>query len=397
MILERSLEKGMRIKPIATGVLSILGLLALVMFGGTAGAASGLQLTTPYPAVLVESGKNVSLPIQVITPSPRRVDLSVTEIPPGWGATLNGGGYTITGVFGAADNPPSVQLNVKVPPGVAKGSYRVLVKGLSQGLEDTLQTDFTVAEVAEGAVTLVAEFPSRRGAPSGTFNYKLTLTNNSPESTTFNLSGSSPGASKGWEVTVHPASEDQATTVKVEGGASADITAEVKPPDNATAGKYPIKVLAEAGAKRAEASVETEITGTSKLTLTTPNGRLNTEGVAGRPTKLQILVKNEGTSPALDVKLQSSPPTGWKVAFSPSSISTIAAGSSKAATAVITPSGDAVAGDYNLTLTANSSGSSNAEIRFTVKTSKVFGLLGLAVIGAAIYFLLRVFGIYGRR
>ncbi|MGI8427193.1 MAG: COG1470 family protein [Actinomycetota bacterium] len=387
----------MRKMTIVAATLSILGLSMMGFFTGSAGAAAGLQLTTPYPAVLVESGKSVSLAVQVITPAPRRVDLSVIEAPPGWQATLNGGGYTINSVFGAPDDPPSIQLNVKVPPGVAKGNYRVLVKGSSAGVQDILETNFTVAEVAQGAVTLVAEFPSRRGEPSGTFNYKLTLTNNSPESTTFNLSGTAPTGVKGWEVTVYPASENQATTVKVDGGATAEITAEVNPPDNATAGKYPIQIMAEAGAKKADATVETEITGTSKLTLTTPNGRLNADGVAGKPGELQMVVRNEGTSPAQDVKLQSSPPTGWKVTFKPSAIPAIPAGGSRPVKAIITPSGDAVAGDYNLTLTANAGGSSDAEVRYTVETSKLFGLLGLAVIGGAIYFLLRVFGIYGRR
>lgn len=372
-----------------------LGALSL-LFASTVSAQQAVQLTTPYPAIAVESGKNVNLTLKVVTSSPRRVDLAVVEAPPGWQATLTGGGYTVNGVFGDPASPPSIQLTVKVPPGVAKGTYRVAVKATTRGGEDILPIDLSVAEVAQGAVTLVSEFPSQRGGSDRTFNYTLTLVNNTPDATTFNLSGQGP---RGWEVSVHPTSETQAASVNVEGGQSAEITADVDPPDDVNAGKYEVKVRAEAPGKNAETTLETEITGSAELTVTTAEGRLNADAVAGRERNVQIVVKNEGTAPARAVKLTSSPPTGWEVRFRPSTIAEIAPKRSARAVAVVTPSGDAVAGDYDLKVTASGAngGSSEASIRVTVKTSRLFGFVGLLVIGGAIYFLLRVFTQYGRR
>lgn len=377
-----------------TAVLLVLA--GLTSMGSPADAQQAVQLVTPYPAILVESGKNVNLPVRVVTPSPRRVDLAVIEAPPGWQATLTGGGYTINGVFGDPAAPPTVQLTVKVPPGVGQGTYRVVVRGSAAGGQDILPIDLTVGQVTQGAVTLTSEFPSQRGGSDRTFNYKLTLVNNTPEATTFNLSGRGP---RGWEVSVHPTNETQAASVNVEGGQSAEITADVDPPDEVTAKKYSVTVRAEAPGKSAETTLETEITGSARLSVTTAEERLNTDAVAGRATEVDIMVRNEGTAPVRAVKLSSSPPTGWEVSFRPETIAEIAPRRSGRAVAVITPSGDAVAGDYNLEVTATGAtgGSSDASIRVTVKTSPLFGFLGLVVIGAAIYFLLRVFTQYGRR
>lgn len=364
--------------------------------GPQSDAATGLQLVTPYPAVAVESGKSSTFNIEVRTPTPRRVNLDVIETPPGWQANLNGGGFTINGVFGAPDNPPSVQLNVQVPPGVPQGDYRVLVRGEAGGAIDILEVNLRVAQVVQGAVTLAAEFPTLRAASDATFNFKMTLTNNSPESTTFNLAAEGP---EGWQITARPAAEEQATTVTVEGGASSEIQVEADPPENVTAAPYPIRVRADAGgSKTAETTVTAEVTGSFDISLTTPDERLNTEAVAGRAKEMQLVVKNDGTTAVTNVELTSSPPADWKVTFRPSRVRRIAPKRTAQVTAIITPSGDAVAGDYMVTMTASGEGTTeNAEVRVAVKTSRLFGLLGILVIAAVGYVLFRVFGQYGRR
>ena len=68
------------------------------------------------------------------------------------------------------------------------------------------------------------------------------------------------------------------------------------------------------------------------------------------------------------------------------------------ATAIITPSGDAVAGDYMVTLTAEQDGQqSSTDIRFTVETSRWWGLAGILLIVAVGVGLWYVFRVYGRR
>ena len=64
----------------------------------------------------------------------------------------------------------------------------------------------------------------------------------------------------------------------------------------------------------------------------------------------------------------------------------------------VTPSDEAISGDYVLTLSCQNSETSNsAEFRVTVKTATVWGVVGVLLILAAIAALGYVFRKYGRR
>lgn len=370
-----------------------------LMLPSSPAIAQAVQITTPYPAVSVEAGKTVTFNLEVVSATRQRVGLAVVEAPPNWQATLRGGGFIINGVTAspreAGATPPQVQLEVRVPPDAAKADYRVLVRANAGGAVQDLQVDVRVAEVAAGAVTLTPEFATLSGGPDQTFRFNITLTNNTPESTTFDLNATGP---EGWNLNARPSGQTQASTVKVDGGQTSQVEVEADPPDQATAGTYQITATAQSGSTTAQTAVTAEITGNVTLVLTTPDERLNTSAVAGRATEFQVVVRNDGTSAVENVELTSTPPGDWRITFSPRTIRRIEAKKTQRVTARITPSGDAVAGDYVLTLTASSGGASdNVEIRTTVRTSRLWGFIGLLVIIAAGYILFRVFRQYGRR
>ena len=97
--------------------------------------------------------------------------------------------------------------------------------------------------------------------------------------------------------------------------------------------------------------------------------------------------------------MTSTPPTDWKVTFEPESTATLAAGDTLRVTAHITPTGDAIAGDYTINFRAASdeSDDDSAEIRYTVEASPIGAILGAALIVAALGGLYWVFRRYGRR
>jgi uncharacterized membrane protein len=109
-------------------------------------------------------------------------------------------------------------------------------------------------------------------------------------------------------------------------------------------------------------------------------------------------VTNTGTAPITAVTMSVTPPTNWKVTFDPATIDTLAPNVPTPVIAHITPSGDAIAGDYSLTFDANGKeASTTADFRFTVETSLVGGIIGFVLIIAAVGGLLWVFRRYGRR
>jgi uncharacterized membrane protein len=67
-------------------------------------------------------------------------------------------------------------------------------------------------------------------------------------------------------------------------------------------------------------------------------------------------------------------------------------------TATITPTGEAVAGDYVVSVSArNEQANQTAQVRFTVETSPLWALIGIGIIALILAGLFYVFRTYGRR
>lgn len=113
---------------------------------------------------------------------------------------------------------------------------------------------------------------------------------------------------------------------------------------------------------------------------------------------LTLTVTNNGNVDLQNINLTSSAPNNWTVEFSESLIDVLKAGATKELTAYVIPSEDAMSGDYALTISAKNSETSDApEFRVTVKTSTIWGLVGVLLIAAAAVGLSFVFKKYGRR
>ena len=357
--------------------------------------AAAFELSTDYPGVAVGPGETTSFAIDVTSDRRERVDLSVIEAPPGWGTTLRGGGLEVSSVFTDPTSAPAVELEVRVPADATPGGFRVVVQGSSAGQIRTLVVNLNVAEDVAGAFDLTSEFATLRGTASDTYSYNLTLRNSSARATTFGLTASGP---EGWVIDARPSASTQATTATVEPGSTATVTVTADPPESVTAGEYPIAVQATGGGRTLEAELTAEVVGSFTMSFTTANERLNARGAAGGSSSVALIVRNDGSAPLDAVTFSATPPSGWDVTFEPETIDQLPPGEQATVTAHIQPSGDAVAGDYDVSLTASSAGTTeDIALRFAVETSGLFGFVGIAVIGVAVAGLLWVFRRYGRR
>jgi uncharacterized membrane protein len=252
-----------------------------------------------------------------------------------------------------------------------------------------------VAKTATGSLELTSQFPSLQGPSDATFTFDLEVTNNTPQETTFSLEAVGP---EGWQVSARPAGQEQASTLIVAGGQTGSLTVTADPPDDVIANTYPIQVGVSGGGRDAATELQVEITGNFAMTVTTPDERLNVDVVADRTTNIALLVVNDGTAPLVGVELAATPPTDWNVEFTPPVIQQIAPGASAQAVASITPAGNAVAGDYVVTIDARiPETTSQMELRTTVKTSGFWGFVGILLIAGALVGLSWVFRRYGRR
>jgi uncharacterized membrane protein len=375
---------------------SLGGLLLTVALVGVAapGAHAQTVVRATWPAVEVEPGSEVTIPLEVASVGHQRAALEVVEVPERWEALLRGGGFVVHGVMPTEDGT-RVELQLTVPADAPEGLHRVVVRATADGVVDDLVVELLVTEEVAGAVTFDVEFPRISGAADSTFRWSLELASALPGETTFALEASGPS---GWLVQARPSSEQRATTVTLAGGDTETIQVTAEPPVNVAAGPYEITVVASGGGQRLEVPLVAEVEGQTALRLTTADERLNAAGSAGRPARVALLVTNTGSSPIQELRLRSDPPVGWDVTFEPEEPAPIAPGESAEITAVIVPADDAITGDYALGLTAEADGRESAvEIRFQVRTPVGWGLVGVAVIAAAIVGLLLVFRRYGRR
>ena len=375
----------------------LLGLLAIA--AGPAvpvvTAASGLTLTTPFPAIVAEPGTTASFKLSIDVATARRVDLKAAGVPDGWTARFRGGALTVEGVYVDPKSPPDVALDVVIPDGAPAGVTTITVDATSGSLTDSLTLSLRVADAAAGDVTLTSDFPELRGPSSSSYTFNLTLHNQTAVEGTFSMDATGPD---GWTVTAKPSGQAQATSTTVKAGSTSGITVSATPASDAAAGTFPIQVTVTGGGKTVTSDLQVVITGTYKLAVSTPDQVLSTSANAGTEHDMQVTITNNGTAPITGVKASGSTPTNWKVTFDPATIDSIAPNTTSTVTMQLTPSGDAIAGDYNVTVTATGTeASGNTTIRVRVETPQLWWIVGVVLIGAVFAGLYWVFRTYGRR
>ncbi len=356
---------------------------------------SGLTLTTPYPGLTVEPGDTASFDLLLSAASTTTVDLSVDGVPEGWTASFRGGGFVVNQVTAGTDEAPDLSLNVIIPTGTTDGSFPLTIDAGSSGGSASLSIEVVVQGGAGGTVTLTPDYSGVRGPSSDTFTFPVDVRNDTPAEVQLELSAEGP---IGWIVEARPQSQSQASALTVDPGATSKITVTANPSATAVAGVYDLRVVARGGGVDAEVPLQVQITGSFSMTLTTPDQRLNVDVTAGQPTQFQVAVFNTGSADLVEVSLDAIPPSGWEVTWDTETIATVAAGDLATVNATITPSGEAIAGDYQITFRASSDdANASMEVRSTVSPSAFGGMVGIGLILLTLAALAWVFRRFGRR
>jgi uncharacterized repeat protein (TIGR01451 family) len=360
-----------------------------------ASAQAGLTITTPYPAVSVQPGSTASFTLTLEASETVRVALSADGVPDGWSVSFTGAGSEIQAAYVQPDTPTQVTLTVDVPADAAPGATQITVTASGGGETARLALDLTTAVEAGGTVTLESDYPSLRGPTDSDFQFNLTLRNDTPQQLIFTLSATGPA---GWDVTAQPSGQARAASVTVAAHATQRIEVTATPPAQAPAASYPINVQAVSGGHQASADLAVEITGSVQMSLTSSDQRLNTTATAGSTRDFEVVVTNDGTSPLTAVQLSGTGPSQWQITFDPPAIDAVAPNDSVTATAHILPSADAVAGDYVVTLAAQTTDASESiDIRVTVETPPIWGIVGIVLILVTLGGMVWIFQRYGRR
>jgi uncharacterized membrane protein len=166
-------------------------------------------------------------------------------------------------------------------------------------------------------------------------------------------------------------------------------------------GEYPITVEASSGEFKSSielTAVVTSVPATYTLSLITSDGILSTTAQAGKDNYFTVAVYNAGTGAIENISLSTNKPRGWTVELSLTNIPSVAAGNYQTVEMNIKTPPDAIAGDYEIIVkAAGTQASDEMEIRVTVKSSALWGWVGIGIILLVIAGLAVIFLRFSRR
>jgi uncharacterized membrane protein len=379
----------------------------LVMMGNVATAAAadskpdvkGLYLLTDYPTVSVRPGttSTISLRLQNYGLPPENFALSVDGAPSGWTATILGGGQPVGAAMPATDQSVSLQLRVDVPADADAASKTLTVKAEGQGNNVSLPITVNLAKELPAKLTLTPQLPALRGTPKSSFDYTVSVKNDSGRNLTISLAAAAP---PNFDTSFTESyGTQELSSVPIDAGVSKDVKLKVRPPSSVDAGTFPIEMTATSGDTTAKAQLSLEVVGQPRLTISGRDGRVSVpDAVAGQERSVPLVIANDGTAAADNIELSGSGQSGWKVEFDKKTIDRIAPGQTAEVNALITPTDKSLAGDYMTTVRASSRGeTASTEFRVTVGTSAVWGMVGFGIIAAALIVMFGAVARFGRR
>jgi uncharacterized membrane protein len=413
--------RGMPSVPLAVGrrggfVTAGLLLLALVLALPAPGRAAdeqakrddrperGIAIYSDYSGVVVPVGETVRMDLTVENKGKRdeTVALDLASVPKGWKASLKGGSFTVTGVAVPDGKSRTLTFTAEPDKGTGPGTYPFTIEGVTP--DGKLKSTYTVTVTARersrlgaGDIQITTSYPVLRGQTDATFEFSLDVANKLDSDRVFNLAAQVP---EKWEVSFKPGYESkQISSLRIRGNSSQTVAVSVTPPRDATSGEYPILVQVSSGDSKAEAKLNVVLTGIYKLDATTASGILSADAVRGTPTTISLLLKNTGSAINHNVSLSSFKPENWKVEFKPEKIEALDPGAIKSIEATLTPSADALPGDYSVTLSADGEkgSSKSVEMRVTVKAPTAWGWVGVGLIALVIGGMGGLFAWLGRR
>ncbi|MEK9658901.1 MAG: NEW3 domain-containing protein [Chloroflexota bacterium] len=261
----------------------------------------------------------------------------------------------------------------------------------------------------DAAVNLSSTFPELNGPSTSQFSFEVLVNNDTGDTNSFDLSGEvfdeNGSPLNGWDIGFSPTFGEQKLigAVSVDKGLAERVDVLVSPSASAPPGNYTIVVSAAGAGVSDDTALRLILTGRADLFASTDTGRLSLEAKAGGEGRTVLRLTNIGTADLTTVRLQADRPTGWNVTFldgttAITSIPSLPSGFESDIGVLIEPPGDAIPGDYQITLRATGDATSDSiDLRVTVSKSTVWGWLGIVLVLAVVGGLVGLFIRLGRR
>lgn len=371
-----------------------LSLVIGIMFiNSQTGYAESMTLYTPFTKISVSPGQSIDYSIDAINNSNELLNeaISISGIPRSWSYSVTSGGYTISQLAVLPGEKKTISLKVEVPYQVNKGNYRFTVNA---GTSESLPLIVTVSEKGSSESELTTDQPNMQGNSKSKFTFKAHLRNRTADKQLYALMADIP---RGWNI-IFKANYQQVTSVELEPNTTKDIDIEITAANEVSAETYKIPVHAVTGTTSADLNLEAVVTGSFSMDLSTPTGLVSAQVTAGEEKKLELVVRNTGSSVLSGVELKATSPASWTVVFDPKKIDTILPGKEATVYATLKADKKAIPGDYVTNIESKTpETSSKIAFRVSVRTSMLWGWVGVLIIIGALGIVFYLFRKYGRR
>ena len=359
-------------------------------------AVDNVTLFTPFTGTTAIPGETVSYTVDVINSGSSIQSMSFTleNVREGWEYKFTADGRDIRELSVRGDSEQKINLDITLPLDANKGDYRFQLVATNDSGKSILPLLVEVTEQGSAATELTSEQANLQGHADTDFNYTVTLRNRTANQQNYALTAN---VGEGWTVTFKSGS-DSISSIQLDPNSSEDLTVTVTPPENVEAGTYEIPIKAQSGSTSAELTLEAVITGSYDMQLSTPDGNLSADIVAGGERTIQLVVTNTGTAPLAGIELTSSTPPNWDVEFDQKTVGPLEPGDQATVKATIKAPDEAIAGDYVVSFKATAPEvSSDATFRISVETSTLWGIVAILIIAGVVGGLYYIFKKYGRR
>jgi uncharacterized membrane protein len=357
-----------------------------------------------YTGVVVSEGEDVTIDVKVTNRGRQdeNIDLMLTSIPKGWNAWIKTYNFGVTGVHVASDKSKSLTLRAEQQKGVEPGKYTFGIKAQTADSRFTSTSQMVITvkgkkeEKEKKGINIITSYPVLSGPTGGKFGFSLEVENKLDKDGIFNLTAQGP---ENWDINFKPAYEEKfISSLRLKAGQSQTVAVEVKPYPWEKPGQYPILVRVSSPQAKEESALSVILTGTYKLDAGTANGLLSLDALKGKPASLSFYIKNSGSAVLNSMQFLSFKPENWKVEFRPEKLDTLAPGEMKQVEVSITPTEEALVGDYSVGITAEAGKiSKTLEFRVTVNASTAWGWIGIGIIVLVVAGLVSLFIRLGRR
>ena len=358
----------------------------------------GLWLATDFPSLTLHAGGDTILPLVLHSYglAPQRTNISIEGAPPGWRIEIDGDGKPVKAAFVDYNNRADLSLKLDIPAAATPGPYNIVIKATGEDASSDLPIAVDLAAPLAAKLTATPQLPVLKGTPHSSFDFKVSVKNDSPADMLINLSAGTP---TGFEATFKEGyGSQELTSLPFKAGESKDVTVSIRPSPDAKAGRYPVPIEFIGDKAKTETVLTLDIAGHPDLSLVGENDLISGVAYAGDQTSFPLILRNIGSAPARDVSVSASEAPGWKVSFEPKQIPEIAANGEQKITALVTPPPKAIDGDYMVAMTASGGGlSQSVNYRVSVLTSTMWGAVGVGVIGIALLVLFGAVRRFGRR